>query len=81
MHPRKNILNHCLVLVMSSGSWFYVSTVPGQSPLNTDFLNLNKIVRCPSDVYKRRTMPDHCHFTLSNPTKRRPGAVESMLVK
>jgi len=51
-----------------------LSTVPGQSMLKSCDLNLNKIVRRPSDVCKRLTVLGQCHITLSNPTKRRTGA-------
>jgi len=37
---------------------------------------LNKIVRCPSDVWKRRQNAGRGHFTLNDPTKRRAGTVK-----
>jgi len=37
-------------------------------------------VRRPSNVCKRRTVPGQCHFTFNNPTNRRTGAEEFLVV-
>ena len=41
----------------------------------------NKIVRRVSDVYKHRTVPGQCRFTLNSPTKLRTVAEEFLVVQ